>query len=120
MARRGAECTGAPSKVSRSMKLPRAESNPVSAHSGNASATTQLLSRATEACASASSASGLLMLRTIPVPRFLEPLANRVGRFEPEALDLREVVSAIGLSVRLRSIPFDPADQDRKSTRLNS
>src|SRR5271170_6554193 len=48
MARLGADVSGAPSKVSRSTKLPRAESKPVPLQSGSACLTTQRLRRAAE------------------------------------------------------------------------
>src|SRR5579864_3746174 len=111
MARRGASRSGFPSKVRRSTKLPRAGSNPASDQSGSASATTQLFKRAAERFAPASALSGLAVARTIPVPCLPEPIANRVRGLEAEAFDLREVVSAIRLAVRLRGIPFDSVAQ---------
>src|SRR6185312_17161924 len=105
MARRGASRSGFPSKVRRSTKLPRAGSNPASAQSGSASPTTQLLRRAAAAPAwsagevRADAAARLVMARTIPVPRLLEPVANRIGGLEPQRLDFGEVVSAIALAV---------------------
>src|SRR5215469_5146869 len=48
-----------------------------------------------------------LMVGTVPVPRLLEPGAQRVDRVEPEARDFGEIVGTVRLSIGLRRIPLD-------------
>ena len=56
---------------------------------------------------SAPNSGSLAMVRAVPIPRLFEPLANCISRLQFEAVDIREVIGSIALSVRLRMIPFN-------------
>src|SRR5271157_1985215 len=48
-----------------------------------------------------------VIVRTVPVPRLFEPSAERVDGVEAETLDPREIISPVGLSIRLRMVPLN-------------
>src|SRR5580658_7900942 len=66
--------------------------------------------------ASASFDGRSVIMRTVPIPCLFEPGAERVGRFEAETVDLREVISPVGLSVRLGMVPLNSSAHSSQLT----